>query len=186
MASAAGLATIIGMNLTEFRQALADHPGAALRFVPAGGEAIAPHFHVTEIGRVEKQFVDCGGKPRSTVACVLQTLVAHDTDHRLMTDKLANIVALADRLDLPGDTPVEVEHQERSISVDAVDRFELSDGELVFHLAAKQTACLAEDACGLGLNPDGTVSKSGLGGLSLNVIGDSCETTDCSGDTGCC
>ncbi len=154
------------MNLQEFCQALADHPDHNLRFIPTGS-AIANHFHVTEVGRVEKQFVDCGGKPRSTVACVLQTLVADDVEHRLTTTKLAKIMQLADSLNLQADTPIEVEHQERSISVDAIERFEVKEGVLEFHLTPKQTACLAEDACGIGTNP-----------LSLNVINDCCDRSD--------
>lgn len=158
------------MNLSELRQALEANPGCGLRLVVGDGRAIADHFHVTEVGHVEKRFVDCGGVRRASVACVLQTLVAHDVDHRLTTDKLAKIVALADSLDLPGDAPVEVEHQERSVSVDAVAGCHLEDGAagpmLVFQLTPKQTACLAEDACGLG----------------LNVINEG----DCCGSTGCC
>lgn len=156
------------MNLTDFRQALADHPQHGLRFVLDDQAAIADHFHVTEVGRVEKRFVDCGGKPRQTVACVLQTLVAHDVDHRLTTDKLAGIMGLVDSLDLPADAPVEVEHQERSVSLDAVASSRVVDGVLEFLLAPKQTACLAEDACGIG--------------GALPVVDDGC----CGGSTGCC
>ncbi|MCA9235065.1 MAG: hypothetical protein KDA44_06325 [Planctomycetales bacterium] len=157
------------MNLTQFRQALSDHPACGMRFAIDDQTAIADHFHVTEVGRVEKRFVDCGGQPRTTVACVLQTLVAHDTDHRLTTDKLAGIMRLVEQLDLPGDAPVEVEHQERSVSIDAVASAQLIDGVLTFRLAPKQTACLAEDACGLGPATRG-----------LTVLGGGC------GDTGCC
>ena len=151
------------MNLNEFCQALADHPDHNLRFVPTG-YPIADHFHVTEVGRVEKQFVDCGGKPRSTVACVLQTLVANDKDHRLSTTKLTRIMQLTESLGMDGETQVEVEHQERSVSVDSIDRFEVIDGVLQFYLEPKHTACLAEDACGIG-----------GASLGLNVIEDCCD-----------
>lgn len=99
------------MNITEFRQVVADHPDHDLRFVLDNGHAIAAHFHITEVGRVEKRFVDCGGKPRQTTTCALQTLVAGDTEHRLTTTKLAKILQLVDTLGLPADVPVEVEHQ---------------------------------------------------------------------------
>lgn len=168
------------MTLDEFRQTLTNHPDHGVRFVlgRAGDAAIADHFHVTEVGRVEKQFVDCGGVRRSTVACVLQTLVADDTDHRLSTTKLAGIVGLADSIGLSGDTAVEVEHQERSVSIDEVVAFEATDGVLVFQLAPKQTACLAGDACGLDLNADGTL---------LNVLGGGSDDGGggC-GSSGCC
>ena len=137
------------MNLTEFRSTLAAHAGRGVRFVFDAERTIADHFHVTEVGRVEKQFVDCGGVRRASVACVLQTLVAGDTDHRLTSDKLAKIVALADSLDLPDDAPVEVEHQERSIAIDQVAGVRVTDELLEFQLKPKQTACLAQDACGL-------------------------------------
>lgn len=138
------------MNLTEFRGVISASPDAALRIELAGGATIAPHFHVTEVGRVAKDFVDCGGVRRQEVRCVLQTLVAGDTEHRLRSEKLVGILSLVDKLDLPADAPVEVEHQERSVSTDVVESVTLEDDTLVIRLTPKQTACLAEDACGIG------------------------------------
>lgn len=159
------------MNITKFRDVLASNPDLGIRFVLDNGQAIADHFHVTEVGRVEKRFVDCGGKPRETVSCVLQTLVASDVEHRLSTTKLAKIMDLVDSLDLPPDAPVEVEHQERSVSIDVVQSFETVDGAIEFQLTPKHTACLAEDACGIG-----TTNSS-----SLEVLGN-----DCCNTSGCC
>lgn len=64
------------MTIAEFRTALLTssnqpHPPDAA-FVPA-------HFHITEIGRIQKDFIDCGGTVRSAVTCLLQVWVAHDT-----------------------------------------------------------------------------------------------------------
>ncbi|QDT67623.1 hypothetical protein MalM25_05230 [Planctomycetes bacterium MalM25] len=138
------------MKLADFRSALEANPDCSLR-VAFGQDALAAHFHVTEVGRVTKDFVDCGGVRRSETRCVLQTLVAGDTDHRLNSTKLAKIVALADVLDLPGEASVEVEHQERSVSTDLLDAVEREGDTLTLRLAPKQTACLAEDACGIGV-----------------------------------
>lgn len=137
------------MNLAEFRAALEANPDSALEFSFAGRGPLDAHFHVTEIGRVTKDFVDCGGVRRSEVRCVLQTLVAADYDHRLDSTKFAKIVALADKLDLPDDAPVEVEHQERSVSTDVLDAIERDGDKLTLHFRPKQTACLAEDACNI-------------------------------------
>ncbi|MEQ8848157.1 DUF6428 family protein [Botrimarina sp.] len=136
------------MNLADFRDAIAAGDNCSLRFEHSAG-ALADHFHVTEVGRVEKDFVDCGGVRRTEVRCVLQTLVAGDTDHRLTSNKLSKILALVDKLDLPGDAAVEVEHQERSVSVDTVESVQRDGPTLVVRLRPKQTACLAEDACGI-------------------------------------
>lgn len=154
------------MNLQAFREAVAAHPDHALRIEVAGAEPIAAHFHVTEVGRVTKDFVDCGGKPRSETRCVLQTLVAGDTDHRLTTTKLAGILGLVDRLELPGDAAVEVEHQERSVSTDLIEAVEADGGTLVIRLKPKQTACLAEDACG--------IPTKASDAAALPIAGDGC------------
>ena len=53
------------MTLVEFKQILAAHPGHTLRFVLPNGEAIPPHAHVTEVARVDKHYVDCGGTRRA-------------------------------------------------------------------------------------------------------------------------
>lgn len=158
------------MQLTEFRDLIAANPGCGLRVELADGAALADHFHVTEVGRVEKDFFDCGGVRRHESRCVLQTLVAGDIEHRLSSTKLSGILAVADNLDLPPDAAVEVEHQERSVATDVVERVERRGDTLVILLAPKQTACLAEDACGI---------PSGL--PQLTTI-DGC----CSGGSGCC
>lgn len=165
------------MQLGPFRQALADHAGLPLRIQLADGRSLADHFHVTEVGRVEKRFIDCGGKPRTTAACVLQTLVAHDVDHRLNTTKLARIMTLVDGLELDPEAPVEVEHQERSVSTDTLAGCRVEGGTLVLRLAPKQTACLAEDACGIGAPP----ATDGLAVLSQSGC---CGPSDC-GPSGC-
>lgn len=154
------------MNLTEFRAALEANPDCSLDFAFVGRDSLAAHFHVTEVGRVTKEFVDCGGVRRSEARCVLQTLVAGDVDHRLNSTKFAKIVGLADQLDLPDDAPVEVEHQERSVSTDALIAVERDGDTLTLRLAPKQTACLAEDACGIGGLPTLSVVDNCCGGGS--------------------
>lgn len=165
------------MNLHTFRTAIAAHLDRPLRIELSGGESIAPHFHVTEVGKVTKEFVDCGGTPRSEVRCVLQTLVAGDTEHRLSSTKLSGILSLCDKLGLPDDAPVEVEHQERSVSMDTVVAVEPVDDTLVIRLAPKQTACLAEDVCGIPQAAAG--QEPGIQALPI------ADTGCCSGP-GCC
>ena len=141
------------MDIQTFRARIVDNPDCLIRVELDNATSIAPHFHVTEVGKVTKQFVDCGGTPRTEERCILQTLVASDTEHRLDSTKLAGILSMVDGLDLSGDALVEVEHQERSVSTDQVSAVELVDGALVIRLTPKQTACLAEDACGIPQEP---------------------------------
>jgi hypothetical protein len=32
---------------------------------------VPTHYHITEVGKVQKDFIDCGGTVRSSTACVL-------------------------------------------------------------------------------------------------------------------
>ena len=112
-------------------------------FVPA-------HYHITEVGRVRKDFIDCGGTVRSTTSCVLQVWVADDRDHRLETTKLAGIMGVAAGLLGSDDLPVEVEYEEGVISQYPIGGMEVTPSGLLFHLGTKHTACLAPEKCKVG------------------------------------
>ena len=96
------------MTLTALRDLLAAHPAAGLHFMLPDGDFVPAHFHVTEVGRVQKDFIDCGGTTRSATTCVLQVWAAGDTDHRLDTTRLAAIMRLAAPLLKSDAMPVEV------------------------------------------------------------------------------
>ena len=156
------------MNLQQFTQFLAENPTCNLLIRLPSGQTVAEHFHITEVGKVTKDFVDCGGVRRSDVACALQTLVANDVDHRLLSDKLLKILGLAEPLALDAEVPVEFEIQGDSVQVFALDQCQVEGSRLIMQLAAKQTACLAPDKCGIG--PAESTE----------------QPTSCSGSTGCC
>lgn len=137
------------MNLDEFTTALSDQPDHELGIQFDSGIVLPPHFHVTEIGKVTKDFVDCGGTRRTTTSCVLQTFIATDFEHRLKTDKLSTIIEKAAVLQLDLSTPVEIEIQTDTIGTYAVTTSFVSDGKVTFTVASKQTACLAPDKCGI-------------------------------------
>src|SRR5688572_29925477 len=77
-----------GLPISALKAALAAAPSLPIVVTWPDGEPIEPHFHVTEIGRVQKDFVDCGGTVRRLVTCLLQTWVGDDLDHRLTGGKL--------------------------------------------------------------------------------------------------
>ena len=137
------------MNASEFKAALAAHPQATIRFVLPKGEKVAAHAHVTEVARIDKHFVDCGGTRRQDARCQLQTLVADDFDHRLTTKKLLGIMEKAAPLLGSDDLPVDVEHEHQYTSQFPVDSVAHQDGELVFQLGYRHTECLAPDKCGI-------------------------------------
>ena len=102
------------MTLDSFLKVLAANPAAAIHLMLPDQSFVPAHFHVTEVGRVQKDFIDCGGTTRSTTTCVLQVWVAGDIDHRLDTSKLAKVMQLAAPLLKSTDLPVEVEYGNRN------------------------------------------------------------------------
>lgn len=135
------------MKLNEFVTVLQSNPEANLRVVLPSGETIPEHFHITEVGRLEKNFIDCGGTKRRTVSCVMQAWTADDIDHRLTAGKLARIINLAGDM-LGSDTlSIDVEYGKDVISHYVVENTVPVEGALRVELSGKRTACLAMDNC---------------------------------------
>lgn len=142
------------MILDDFVHVLNENPASALHLMLPDGSFVPAHFHVTEVGRVQKDFIDCGGTTRSATTCVLQVWVADDTDHRLDSTKLAMIVRLAAPLLKATDLPVEVEYENGVVSQFPVTAAEVTPSGVLLHLGTKHTACLAMDRCGVGAKAD--------------------------------
>lgn len=142
------------MTLDDLVRSLDENPAAALRLMLPDGSFVPDHFHVTEVGRVQKDFIDCGGTVRSMTTCALQVWVAGDTDHRLDAVKLAKIVRLAAPLLKSERLPVEVEYESGVVSQYPLTAAEVTPAGIVLHLGTKHTACLALDLCGIGVTQD--------------------------------
>jgi Family of unknown function (DUF6428) len=153
------------MTIDEFRTTLEASPTAALHFRLPDGDSIPAHFHITEVGRVQKDFIDCGGTVRSATSCLLQAWLApDDAEHRLEAGKLAHIIRLAAPLLRSGDLPVEVEYEDCSLSQFPVTGAEVTPTALTFLLASKHTDCLAKESCGVGDSAaQGAACEAGTG-----------------------
>lgn len=68
------------MKLSEVKKAL-DHL-ESLVFTLPNGEKVPAHFHVTEIGKISKNFIDCGGTVRHEDVVNFQLWSADDVNHR--------------------------------------------------------------------------------------------------------
>ncbi len=115
-----------------------------VRFELPSGKPVPVHFHITEIGSLEKNFIDCGGTIRKESVISFQLFTAQDYDHRLSREKLKNIIQSSiDKLGLKNNE-VEVEFQS-----DTISKYGLDFAGGIFNLIAKQTDCLAKDKCGI-------------------------------------
>jgi hypothetical protein len=141
--------------LSHLRSALAAAPDLPLTVVWPDGEPIESHFHVTEVGRVRKDFVDCGGTIRSQVTCLLQTWVADDTDHRITAAKLSRALAHAEPILGGEDLPVELEYEACNVVQLRLVSIAPEAGVLVIRLASKHTDCLAKELCLPSARPAG-------------------------------
>ncbi len=137
------------MTLAELKALFRNEGSKAFQLQLPDGSPVPVSFHITEVGRVQKTFIDCGGTLRQSVACQLQVWVGEDVDHRIETTKAAAILNKA-RAFLPDDSvPVEVEYEDRVISQYTIAGHESRDGVVVLSLQHKHTACLAPELCGL-------------------------------------
>lgn len=141
-----------------------------VNFALPNGLNVPEHFHVTEVGQIDKNFIDCGGKVRKEEVISLQLWTANDYDHRLSAEKLNSIIALSEKHLELGDHEIEVEFQAETIG-----KYGLDFKDSKFVLTSKQTDCLALDACGI------TPSEMVVGSSELTS-----QQTSCTPGGGCC
>lgn len=117
---------------------------STIKFRLPDGQYVPAHFHVTEIGKISKTFIDCGGTLREEQAINFQLYTAEDFDHRLAPEKLIRIIDLSEKALGLEDLEIEVEYQSATIG-----KYKLGfeAGELL--LLNTQTDCLAKDNCGI-------------------------------------
>lgn len=130
------------MKLSQIKKIL--QTVETVNFTLPNGTSVPEHFHVTEVGLITKNFIDCGGTVRKETVVNFQLWDANDFEHRLKPQKLLNIIQLSEKVLGIEDFEIEVEYQDTTIGKYDLD-FDGND----FVLLNKQTACLAQDQCGI-------------------------------------
>lgn len=130
------------MKLSEIKKQLST--AKAVNFQLENGSLVPEHFHVTEIGVVTKNFIDCGGTVRNEKVANFQLWDANDFEHRLKPQKLLNIIALSEKVLGMEDLEIEVEYQAETIG-----KYDLEFNGNNFVLVSTLTNCLAKDKCGI-------------------------------------
>ncbi|OPC04766.1 hypothetical protein BAS09_03500 [Elizabethkingia ursingii] len=142
-----------------------------VEFQLENGTFVPEHFHVTEVGQITKNFIDCGGVIRHEKVVNFQLWNADDYEHRLKPKKLLHIINLSeDKLGIE-DSEIEVEYQSNTIG-----KYNLELNGKTFLLKNKTTACLAQDACGIPPEKE----KKNLADLTSK------QTSCCTPNSGCC
>ena len=160
------------MKLSEIKEILTNLDNVTFQL--EDGTFVPEHFHVTEVGIISKNFIDCGGMIRRENTVNFQLWNADDYDHRLKPKKLLNIIKLSEnklgenKLGI-GNFEIEVEYQNETIG-----KYDLEFNGINFVLKNKKTACLASDSCGIPL----VKPKLNLREFPVN--------SECCSDSGCC
>lgn len=141
--------TVENPNLGSLIEVLKKEAPASIRIFLPGGEEVPANFHVTEVGRVQKDFIDCGGTVRRSLHGQLQLLVANDFEHRISAEKLLKILAASAPVLGDEPLPLSVEYGQKTAVVFEVTKLEMIDGKLELRLGDPETGCLAPDTCGL-------------------------------------
>ena len=126
---------------------LREHPDTTVRFELPDGNLSPVHAHVTEVARIEKHFIDCGGTIRKESACRLQTWVADDFDHRLTARTLVGIIEKGAVVLGPYDLDMEGEHDIGFVSQFPVSGVSKRGAETIISLVGRHTECLAPEKC---------------------------------------
>ena len=156
------------MKLSDVKQILPTLEN--VEFQLESGTFVPEHFHVTEVGMITKNFIDCGGVIRTEKVVNFQLWNADDFEHRLKPNKLLNIIQLSEEKLGIEDFEIEVEYQS-----DTIGKYDLEFNGKTFVLVNKTTDCLAQDACGIPSEKE----KKNLAELSANK-------TVCKPNSGCC
>ncbi len=158
------------MNLSVFKNHLKDV--SEVVFLKPDNETVPKHFHITEVGQIDKKFIDCGGTVRNEKVISMQLWESVDFWHRLEPSRLLDIIELSEQKLGIEDVDIEVEYQGETIG-----KFGLDFQNNQFRLVNKNTACLALDSCGV---PSVAKVKNSLIELTQTV------TSCCAPGGGCC
>ena len=133
------------MRLSGLRSVLKQYPHTSPRFILPDGNLIPAHAHVTEVGHVTKNFIDCGGVIGKSETVLLQTHVGRDTDHRLKSDRFAKILDLGQRVLPHNKLEVEVEYDCCVVAQYPITEVNPAGQHLDVVLGNRRTQCLAQE-----------------------------------------
>ena len=136
------------MKLSELKAFLSRVDQVQFSF--ANGQHVPVHAHVTEVGQIVKDFIDCGGQVHHVRKISFQLWVADDVEHRLSPARFLSILHQSERtIGLP-DVDIEVEYQGDA----TLGKFSLDVAQDTLLLLPMYTNCLAQDFCGIPQKPE--------------------------------
>jgi hypothetical protein len=107
------------------------------------GEIIPEHFHLTDIGTIAHNFIDCGGVVGSNSWVQIQLWVADDKDHRITTTTISKIITASEKILQNSDSEeivIEYQHSDSATKYNVVN-INVGDN-ITINLGVINTTCL--------------------------------------------
>lgn len=131
----------MNMKLSDFKKHLSN--SKSINFELPDQSSVAPNFHITEVGTITRNSIDCGGNRHQNSFVNFQIWENEDKAHRLTPIKLLNIIHKSESIFGDMDFEIEVEYQTSTIG-----KYNLEINGENFVLMPTKTDCLASDTCG--------------------------------------
>ncbi len=135
------------MKLNQLKTLLEANRDKQFLLLLPNNNPVPVSFHITEVGHINKTFIDCGGKVHATQTCQLQAWVGEDEEHRINAGKLADILKLSRSIVPDDDIDLEIEYEDQVISQYPVEDYTVTGEAVVLNLTTKHTDCLARELC---------------------------------------
>ena len=125
-----------------------------VRFLLPDGKYVPHHAHITEVAKVTKTFIDCGGTKRDVDYITIQVWCGDDMDHRLTASRARKIF---DKIDQNFDS-LNVKVEVDGVTIGLYDIYEVmlplprpelknENEPITLQLSRTYTNCLAPDKC---------------------------------------
>lgn len=131
------------MRLSEFKKYLSESDNFEIQL--PDGKQIPSHFHITEMGIVNKKYTDCGNTFREENYFTFQLWHTDDVWHRLTSEKVIKIISGIEKNTVESDYEIIVEYQTEA----TIGKFGLAHNGTTFVLTSTKTTCLANSQCGI-------------------------------------
>ena len=130
------------MILSEFKKHLKTL--TEVPFLKLAGNNIRKYFRITEVGQINKRFIDCVETVRNDIVISMQLWKSVDFWHKLDPNKLNTIIKLSEKKLGIDDHKIEIEYQSETIG-----KYGVKFDNGIFILTCRNTAYPASYNCGI-------------------------------------
>ena len=144
----------MSLSYQEFISLLQKNSDLLLTFYLPDKQKISEHFHLTEVGFVQGNFVDCGGVGRIEKSVQLQLWLGKDKAHFINPEAFLKILKIVEQKN-PDATSyynkkLLIEYDHGTVIRYEIGSYQIRNGYLEFFLTSQKTECraMSRAACG--------------------------------------